>query len=59
VQHDGPLAVIERLSHGMGDHHGRQLTFVDQFLLQFKDESRGFWVKGGGMFIQQKDFHRV
>jgi len=56
VQHDGTAAVVERLTHGMGNHHGGQFVVGDDLFRQFHHEGRGFGVEGGGVFVQQQDF---
>ena len=56
VQHDGAAAVVECLTHGMGNHHGGQFVVGDDLFRQFHHEGCGFGVECGGVFVQQQDF---
>ncbi|MCY1375045.1 hypothetical protein D9M69_624260 [compost metagenome] len=56
MQHDGAVAIVERLTHGMRDHECCQLVFGNQCAGQFHDEFSHARIKGCCMLIKQQHF---
>ena len=55
VHHYDPLAEMDGLGHGVGDHERGEFIASYNFTGQCDDLVRAFRVEGGGVFVEQKE----